>query len=287
MADQKSGMQEPASHSDLLLGKRLEYTDTYSPQLLFPIARAQARQLLLINSAFDLPLPFHGQDLWTAYELSWLDVQGKPQVAMAEFSIPADSPNIIESKSFKYYLNSLNQSRFKSWEAVSEILAADLSSAAGAEVAVELYSLNREAVLTTHIPGVCVDELDVGNPVYQPDPSLLRIEAGPQTVSGALYSHLLKTNCPVTGQPDWATLWVQYSGPRIDAASFLAYVVSFRQHQDFHENCVEKIFCDLQNQCHAKELTVYARYTRRGGLDINPFRTNSGLPVPQWRLPRQ
>ncbi len=267
-----------------MLGKRQKYVDTYSPQLLFPIAREEARKLLF---GAGVALPFDGQDIWTAYELSWLDPRGKPQVAMAEFSVPADSPNIIESKSFKYYLNSFNQSRFDSWGALSETLVRDLSSVAGADVGVELYSLNREMVLTTHIPGQCVDDLDLDSPVYQPDSSLLKVEGGEKAVSEALYSHLLKTNCPVTGQPDWASVWVQYSGPRINAASFLAYVISFRQHQDFHENCVEKMFRDLQLECRAEHLTVYARYTRRGGLDINPFRTNSGLPLPQWRLLRQ
>jgi 7-cyano-7-deazaguanine reductase len=266
------------------LGKALEYKDTYAPELLFPIPRGESRQQLMLDSS---QLPFHGEDLWTAYELSWLDENGKPQVAMAEFAVPASSPNIIESKSFKYYLNSLNQSRFESWKALSEVLVSDLSKAAGAEVGVELLSLNLEAVLTTHIPGVCVDQLDAENFVYQPDSSLLKVDTGHQVVGEALYSHLLKTNCPVTGQPDWASVWVQYSGSRIDPTSFLAYVVSFRQHQDFHENCVEKMFCDLQACCKAEELTVYARYTRRGGLDINPFRTNTQLSAPRWRLLRQ
>lgn len=276
----------PDSSEGLLLGQRQAYTDTYTPALLHPIARSESRQQLLPADSVP-PLPFQGQDIWTAYELSWLDTQGKPQVAMAEFAVPADSPNIIESKSFKYYLNSLNQTSFPSWKVLSDTLAQDLSKISGAEIGVELYSLNVEAVLTTHIPGRCIDDFDIENPVYQPDSSLLRTNTDQQVVSEALYSHLLKTNCPVTGQPDWATLWVQYSGSIIDPASLLAYVVSFRQHQDFHENCVEKIFCDLQSQCKCEELTVYARYTRRGGLDINPFRTNAQLPVPAWRLLRQ
>lgn len=280
MSDEKQG----ESVMDVgLLGKAQDYRDTYAPELLFPISRAEARgQLFGADKA-----PFTGQDLWSAYELSWLDLKGKPQVAMAEFSVPADSPNIIESKSFKYYLNSLNQSRFESWKSLSDVLAEDLSKAAGAEVGVELYSLNVEAVLTTHIPGECVDQLDAADFEYTPDPSLLRVVGDQKVVGEALYSHLLKTNCPVTGQPDWATVWVQYSGPKIEPASFLRYVVSFRQHQDFHENCVEKMFADILLKCHVEELTVYARYTRRGGLDINPFRTNTRLPVPQWRLLRQ
>lgn len=283
MNDDSKSSEKPSMET-VLLGKPQAYTDTYSPRLLCPLARAESRRQLLPETE---TLPFRGQDLWTAYELSWLDAQGKPQVAMAEFTVPADSPCLIESKSFKYYLNSLNQSQFSSWKALSETLAQDLSEAAGAEVGVELYSLGVEMVITTHLPGQCVDDLEIKHPVYQPDASLLSIDAGQTEVSEALFSHLLKTNCPVTGQPDWATLWVQYSGPRIDPASLLAYIVSFRQHQDFHENCVEKIFCDLQKHCEAEELTVYARYTRRGGLDINPFRTNTELPVPAWRLLRQ
>ncbi len=288
MADQKFDGTEPGAEDALLLGKTLEYVDVYSPELLFPIARTQARKQLFAESPdVATNLPFHGQDLWTAYELSWLDAQGKPQVAMAEFWVPADSPNIIESKSFKYYLNSFNQSHFDSWRVLSETLVTDLSAAAGADVGVELYSLGREAALTTHLPGRCVDDLDLADVAYQPTPTLLKTIDGSGLVSEGLYSHLLKTNCPVTGQPDWATVWIQYTGTAIDPAGFLGYVVSFRQHQDFHENCVEKMFCDIQRQCQPKELTVYARYTRRGGLDINPFRTNTTLPIPQWRLVRQ
>lgn len=268
----------------VLLGEARDYADTYSPQFLFPIARQKTRAHLAVDES---QLPFRGHDLWSAYELSWLDSHGRPQVAMAEFAVPADSPNIIESKSFKYYLNSFNQSQFDSWKLVSDILTKDLSAAAGADIETELYSLNLETALTTHIPGHCVDAGDVAQFRYQPDASLLVADSSAQVVGEALYSHLLKTNCPVTGQPDWATVWVQYSGPRIDPASFLAYVVSFRQHQDFHENCVEKIFMDLQSRCQCVELTVYARYTRRGGLDINPFRTNTSLAVPRWRLLRQ
>ena len=284
MSDDTQTEKIQSTSGTMLLGETHEYQNTYAPELLFPIPRHQARQHLTVD---DSQLPFSGHDLWSAYELSWLDSHGRPQVAMAEFAVPANSPNIIESKSFKYYLNSFNQSRFESWKFVSDIMAKDLSVAAGAEIGAELYSLNLESVLTTHIPGNCVDALDVEQFQYQPDASLLRVEEGSQVVGEALYSHLLKTNCPVTGQPDWATVWVQYSGPRIDPASFLAYVVSFRQHQDFHENCVEKIFMDIQSRCQSLELTVYARYTRRGGLDINPFRTNTSLAAPRWRLLRQ
>ena len=233
--------------------------------------------------------PFIGVDLWTAWELSWLNVKGVPQVAVAEFTLPASSPNIIESKSFKLYLNSFNQTWFNSWLEVEQRLVADLSAAAGEAVAVRLMTLEQgeaDYPLVTP-PGQCIDQLDVTIEHYHPEPALLALAAGGQVVSEVLYSNLLKTNCPVTGQPDWATLWIEYTGPAIDKAALLAYVVSFREHQDFHEQCVERCFLDIQNQLKPESLSVYARYTRRGGLDINPFRSTGGDVPKNWRLVRQ
>ncbi len=250
-------MQHPAEHSPL--GKTSEYVSSYTPSLLFPISRTAKWAELGLSAE---TLPYRGVDIWNCYELSWLTPAGKPVVAIGEFSIPADSPNIIESKSFKLYLNSLNQSAFDSREALRTVLEKDLSSAAGAPVGVRLRSLDEVAEEGIgRLPGRCIDELD--------------------------YSHLLKSNCPVTGQPDWGTLVVDYQGPALDPASLLAYLVSFRQHQDFHEQCVERIFLDLQRLLQPQALSVYARYVRRGGLDINPYRSLVEVAPDNRRLVRQ
>ena len=273
----------PAAHSPL--GKSSDYIDQYSPQLLFPIARAAKwRELGLTAST----LPFKGVDLWTCYELSWLTPRGKPVVAIGEFSIPSDSPNIIESKSFKLYLNSLNQTAFVHGDAVRQTLEKDLSAVAGAPVAVRVRSLGEvTAEGFASLPGVCVDELDIAFSDYaHPRPELLRCNSE-EVVEEALHSHLLKSNCPVTGQPDWGSVVVDYCGPALNHASFLAYLVSFRQHQDFHEHCVERIFLDLQRLLRPQRLTVYARYVRRGGLDINPYRSSTPISADGRRLARQ
>ncbi len=227
-------------------------------------------------------------DLWNCYELSWLLPSGKPVVAIGEFEIPADSPNIIESKSFKLYLNSLNQSVFESREALLELMSADLSAAAGKPVRVRLRTLDEvaaEGVAT--LPGRCIDELDVAIEHYDhPRPELLACDAE-RVVEESLHSHLLKSNCPVTGQPDWGSVVVEYRGAALQPESLLAYLVSFRQHADFHEQCVERIFLDLQRLLQPEKLTVYARYVRRGGLDINPYRSTETLEVDNRRLVRQ
>lgn len=256
-------MQHPAEHSPL--GKTSEYVSSYTPSLLFPISRTAKWAELGLSAE---TLPYRGVDIWNCYELSWLTPAGKPVVAIGEFSIPADSPNIIESKSFKLYLNSLNQSAFDSREALRAVLQKDLSAAVGAPVGVRLRSLDEVAEEGIgRLPGRCIDELDIAVDGYeQPRPELLRCDAG-RIVEEQLYSHLLKSNCPVTGQPDWGTLVVDYRGPALDPASLLAYLVSFRQHQDFHEQCVERIFLDLQRLLQPQALSVYARYVRRGGLD--------------------
>ncbi|MCO3627837.1 NADPH-dependent 7-cyano-7-deazaguanine reductase QueF [Pseudomonas aeruginosa] len=276
-------MQHPAEHSPL--GKTSEYVSSYTPSLLFPISRTAKWAELGLSAE---TLTYRGVDIWNCYELSWLTPAGKPVVAIGEFSIPADSPNIIESKSFKLYLNSLNQSAFDSREALRAGLQKDLSAAAGAPVGVRLRSLDEVAEEGIgRLPGRCIDELDIAVDGYeQPRPELLRCDAG-RIVEEQLYSHLLKSNCPVTGQPDWGTLVVDYRGPALDPASLLAYLVSFRQHQDFHEQCVERIFLDLQRLLQPQALSVYARYVRRGGLDINPYRSLAEVAPDNRRLVRQ
>ncbi|MBW4653908.1 MAG: NADPH-dependent 7-cyano-7-deazaguanine reductase QueF [Kaiparowitsia implicata GSE-PSE-MK54-09C] len=270
---------------DSPLGKSSEYIATYTPSLLFPIPRAAKWAELGLSAE---TLPYQGVDFWNCFELSWLLPSGKPVVAMGEFAIPADSPNIIESKSFKLYLNSLNQSVFNSADELAAVLVKDLSAAAGKPVGVRVRSL---AEVTTDgvqaAPGICIDELDVAISNYaQPQPELLRCDAT-RVVEESLHSHLLKSNCPVTGQPDWGTLVVQYRGLALDHASLLAYLVSFRQHADFHEQCVERIFLDLQRLLKPEHLMVYARYVRRGGLDINPYRSSGSISPDNQRLVRQ
>jgi len=267
--------------SKIELGKGTTYPQSYDASLLFPIAREKARTALIGSVA----APFTGSDIWTAYEMSWLNSAGKPQVAIAEFDFSAAGKNIIESKSFKYYLNSLNECRFENQAVVAEILRRDLRKASMGDVGIRFYSLE-EGPRMGRLPGICVDPLDIAINRYTPSRALLSTE---NTIVNTeqLYSHLLKSNCPVTGQPDWATVWIEYSGHKIDQAGLLRYIVSFRRHQGFHESCVETIFVDLLQQCQPEELSVYARYTRRGGLDINPFRTNCNRQLPFIRLARQ
>jgi len=259
------------------LGKPTEYCSHYAPQLLFPIPRQGKRDELGLHGA---ELPFVGEDLWNAYELSWLNPRGKPVVAVASFRVPAGSPCLIESKSFKLYLNSLNQTPFADADTVAATLRSDLSAAAGAPVAVELTTLDRRPAASIDYPdGILLDELDIVCDTYQPAPQLLATEDA-ACVEETLYSHLLKSNCLVTGQPDWAMLVIRYRGRPIDRAGLLRYIVSFRNHNEFHEQCVERIFCDITRQCAPEALAVHARYTRRGGLDINPFRSSGEFAAP-------
>lgn len=264
------------------MGQDSTYPDHYSPELLEAIPRAASRQPVFGDS-----VPFEGVDIWTAYELSWLNPKGVPQVAIAEFRFLFNSANIIESKSFKYYLNSLNQTCFTSQEEVQEVLVKDLSAVSGETVVVTLFSLQDDYEVYG-LKGECVDDLDITIESYTQDPTLLCVEPhGLAVENRQLYSNLLKTNCPVTGQPDWATVWVEYTGKEMSREGFLKYIVSLRQHQDFHETSVEQIFNDIQQQCKPDLLSVYARYTRRGGLDINPFRTNNDKVIPFGRCSRQ
>nr|WP_010132758.1 NADPH-dependent 7-cyano-7-deazaguanine reductase QueF [Microbulbifer agarilyticus] len=258
---------------NLPLGQETRYESKYNPGLLHPIPRAVSRKQLGLHGQ---GLPFSGADEWWGFELSWLNPKGVPQVAVARFRFAASSPSMIESKSFKLYLNSLNQTEFASPDAVRETLEKDLSAAAGSDVAVTLFDVD-DAALAVQVPrGECLDGLDIEARTYEPDAALLKLKQGGEVVEETLFSHLLRSNCPVTGQPDWATVSIEYRGPALDRAGLLAYIISFREHQDFHEHCVERIYCDLQHLAAFAELTVCARYTRRGGLDINPLRTSSG-----------
>ncbi len=249
------------------LGQKSEYKDEYDPTLLFSIARDESwKSLGLDRNA----VVFYGTDIWNGYEISWLNKKGKPIVLMAEFHIPAHSPYLIESKSFKLYLNSFNQSKFDSKEEVLTLMVKDLTNAAGAGVNVHFHTLDTEFEKAPEAR--CIDDLDVEITTYQPDANLLTTTG--KQYAGWVKSHLLKSNCPVTGQPDWGSLYIHYEGKEIDEASLLTYIVSLRQHQGFHEQCVEQIFHDISQRCQPKRLTVYARYVRRGGLDINPFRSS-------------
>ena len=276
-------MHPAAEHSPL--GKSSEYISTYTPSLLFPIPRAAKWAELGLSAE---TLPYKGVDFWNCFELSWLLPSGKPVVAIGEFSIPADSQNIIESKSFKLYLNSLNQTAFADTQSLEATLRTDLSLAAGKPVNVRIRSLaDIEAEGVMALPGVCIDDLDINVSSYEhPRPELLRCDDS-RVVEESVHSHLLKSNCPVTSQPDWGSVVVEYRGAALDHASLLEYIVSFRQHSDFHEQCVERIFLDLQRLLKPEKLTVYARYVRRGGLDINPYRSTENTQFLNVRLARQ
>ena len=265
------------------LGKASAYIDQYDAALLFPIARAGKRAELGIDGA----PPFFGADLWTAFELSWLNLRGKPLVALAHITVPCETPNIIESKSFKLYLNSFNNTRFADAAEVQARLRIDLSEAAWrgaahpATVGVKLLQpelFDRERV--QELDGLNLDRLDIECTQYQPAPELLTAQWDEAPVSEVLVSHLLKSNCLVTGQPDWGSVQIRYSGPQINQEHLLQYLVSFRNHNEFHEQCVERIFMDLWTRCQPIKLAVYARYTRRGGLDINPLRTSHPQQLP-------
>jgi 7-cyano-7-deazaguanine reductase len=264
------------SPEDSLLGREVAYPAHYDPALLFPIPRAPARADTGIDATS--ALPFIGHDRWHAYELSWLDARGKPAVDTATVRVPAASPHLIESKSLKLYLNSLNGTRFEDPAAVRARIAGDLSQAAGAPVDVA-FGLPPFASGDADV-SVRIDALEVDIDHYgPPEPGLLRADDA-AVVEETLHSDLLKSNCPVTGQPDWASVRIAYRGPRIDREGLLRYVVSFRDHAGFHEQCVERMFVDLMARCRPERLSVEARYTRRGGLDINPWRATPGLAAP-------
>ncbi|MDY0309949.1 MAG: NADPH-dependent 7-cyano-7-deazaguanine reductase QueF [Castellaniella sp.] len=266
------------------LGRTTPGSTRYDPALLFPIERADTRD------GMDLPLAAHGADIWNAYELSWLNAKGKPVVAIGRFTVPMDSPRLIESKSLKLYLNSYNEERFEYLDIVRQRLHTDLSRACGKPVHVEILSARPAFELScTPLRGTCIDDQDLDFEATQtPRPDCLVLSQPAPFVREVLVSELLKSNCPVTGQPDWASLQIRYAGPRIDHAGLLRYIVSLRQHQEFHELCVEKIYGEIMTRCAPEELLVYARYTRRGGLDINPWRaSHPPTDIGQTRTLRQ
>lgn len=264
------------------LGKPNAYSFNYDPTRLFPVPRANMRALLGINSM----LPFSGADYWTSYEFSWLNAKGKPQIAIAEFIIAADSINLIESKSFKLYLNSFHQTCFSSVEEVIQVLQNDLTKVVQGEVKIKLISPeNFSQQKLQDFPGICLDKLDIMIEHYQHHPELLKAESA--MISETVYTHLFKSNCPITNQYDWASILIRYSGKKIVHEALLQYLISYRQHNEFHEQCAERIFVDIMNQCRPEQLTVYARFTRRGGLDINPFRSNFEKIPENIRLSRQ
>lgn len=270
----------------LTLGKATEYANKYDANLLQGVPRSLNRDdLSLVKDN----LPFFGEDVWYGYELSWLNNKGKPVVAVAEFRVPCTSDNLIESKSFKLYLNSLNQSQFENVETVQRILKKDLSNIANADVSVALFPVDQCPALSIDvIKAKCIDDLDITLSNYQYDPSLLSSsKTGETDVEEYLVSHLLKSNCLITNQPDWASVYIRYQGNKICHESLLRYLISFREHNEFHEQCVERIYCDIMKHCHVDHLEVFARYTRRGGLDINPFRSSTQKSAPNTRTLRQ
>jgi 7-cyano-7-deazaguanine reductase len=283
-------MTLPNTPEQSQLGRASAYVDRYDASLLFPLSRTPQR--LALGLPAPVPgaaptLPFFGADMWTAFELSWLNPRGKPQLAIAHFTFPCESPNIIESKSFKLYLNSFNSTVFADAEAVRERLRADLSEAAwrgsdrAGTVGVKLLApdhFDREGV--AELDGLDLDRLDLECTHYEPAPELLTAAFDEPPVNEVLSSRLLKSNCRVTGQPDWGSVQIRYSGPAIDQAGLLRYIVSFRNHNEFHEPCCERIFSDVMARCAPTKLAVYCRYTRRGGLDINPFRTSWPQALP-------
>ncbi|EKN3339674.1 NADPH-dependent 7-cyano-7-deazaguanine reductase QueF [Yersinia enterocolitica] len=271
--------------AELTLGKPTAYCDHYDVTLLQAVPRSMNREPL---GLYPDNLPFHGADIWTLYELSWLNNKGLPQVAVGEISLNADSVNLIESKSFKLYLNSFNQTAFTDWESVRTTLQQDLSACAQGEVSVTLYRLDE----MTHQPianfsGECLDEQDICIDSYEFNADYLQGAAGKNRVTESLVSHLLKSNCLITHQPDWGSVQISYSGPQINREALLRYLISFRHHNEFHEQCVERIFNDIMRFCQPETLSVYARYTRRGGLDINPWRSNTDFVPLTGRLARQ
>lgn len=271
----------------LTLGKPTAYHDRYDARLLQAVPRSLNRDPLGIDAT---RLPFHGEDIWTLYELSWLAPNGVPQVAIGEMHLQADSVNLIESKSFKLYLNSFNQTVFDSWQQVQDTLTRDLAACAQGHVHVVLFSLDQIAGQPiAGFAGECIDGQDIQIHDYHFNAEHLAqaSEADGPIVEETLVSHVLKSNCLITHQPDWGSVQIHYRGTRLNRAALLRYIVSFRHHNEFHEQCVERIFNDIMRFCQPEKLTVYARYTRRGGLDINPWRSNTDFTAATGRLPRQ
>lgn len=261
-----------------VLGKQVDYPERYDPSVLVPIPRAENRQGLGITGD---ALPFVGADIWNAFELSWLDARGKPQVGRGRFIFPCTSPFLVESKSLKLYLNSLNQTKFDDISIVRDCIQRDLATVSGAAVEVLLQSFGGMQEMLEAPTGTSLDKLAVDCEHYEVEPALLQLEnndsAFEQLVDEVVYSDLFRSRCPITGQPDWGTVTVCYKGPQISHAALLRYLVSYRLHNDFHENCVERMFCDIKQQCRPQSLSVEANFLRRGGLDINPVRASGEM----------
>ncbi len=271
----------------LTLGKKTSYSSEYNSDLLQAVPRKLNRDDLALNNH---TLPFKGEDVWYGYELSWLNNKGKPIVAVAEFRFPCTSPNLVESKSFKLYLNSFNQTKFDSWQQVEKTLIKDLSLTSGDSAKVKLFNVDHcSALELANTTAKCIDDLDVTINSYDYQKTLLADiqEKSTEIKEEYIVSHLLKSNCLITNQPDWASVYIKYKGTVLDHEILLKYIISFRQHNEFHEQCVERIFTDLTNYCDLEELTIFARYTRRGGLDINPFRSSHQQTAPDLRTIRQ
>lgn len=271
--------------SNIPLGKKTDYPREYAPQVLAAVARSAARDSIGVGAE----LPFQGMDIWNAWELTWLAESGKPLVATAVITVPADSTNIIESKSLKLYLDSFALSRYAAKGELEGIIARDLTDLAESDVVVDIKPATETKVYhIVDLPGECIDHLDIdidsdGNGV---EPKVLKSD-GRENTEEALHSHLLRSNCPVTSQPDMGSVLVRYKGPRIDRTSLLRYIVSYRRHNEFQEACVERMFVDLKKRCSPEKLTVYARYNHRGGIDINPFRSDFETTTGNLRLWRQ
>jgi len=265
------------------LGKPVEFPEEYAPDVLCAIPRAESRSGLGLGG----DLPFHGEDIWNAWELTWLAASGAPVVATATIRINAASPNLIESKSLKLYLNSFAMTRYVGPDELTNIIAIDLSGTTGLDVDVSISPASDSTSDTIEqFPGACIDAVEIGDVPTMVDATGLATNTGPE-VTEELYSHLLRSNCPVTNQPDSGSILIRYRGQQIDRQALLTYLVSFRRHNDFHEACVERIFFDIRKYCEPSELTVYARYNRRGGLDINPFRSDFEDSAENFRLWRQ
>jgi 7-cyano-7-deazaguanine reductase len=276
-------MTEKSTLKENPLGKKTTYYEAYDASLLFTISRTVKRDEIGVSKK----LPFHGIDIWNNYELSWLNLKGKPEVAIAEFRLPCESPFLIESKSLKLYFNSFNQAKFANSQNIIDTIRKDLSEASQSSVDVRLHKFNNlKKIQLEEFHGYCIDNIEVDINEYVVNPKLLK--CGKERVQEELYSNLLKSNCLVTEQPDWGSVYISYQGPKIDHASLLKYIISFRQHNEFHEQCIERIFMDLVRECKTEKLTVFGKYTRRGGLDINPYRSNFQQPTSSFvRTPRQ
>ena len=266
----------------MLLGRQTPVAESYSPDLLYPISRAVGREQIATADE----LPFTGTDLWHAYEMSWLNRADKPVTFVGRFAIPASSPNMVESKSFKLYLNSLNNTRFESTEQVREMISRDVTEVVGSEVELQLLAVDDACLAGARLEGFCLDDLDAGLPAVEPAAEMLKLQDTAHAEE-KLYTHLLRSLCPVTGQPDWASVWIHYSGPPLVRESLLRYIIAYRSHQEFHEQCVERMFCHIYQRLAPEFLHIQAFYTRRGGLDINPFRSTDPTAQPLPRLNRQ